>query len=1435
MDRSEEISERSQNAADILIVDGNRIDAERTRMELRRAGVSNSFRLVGDMRALRKALQACAPDVVISELDSPGLDGHAVYRVVRDLSRDVPLIFFSNVSYEDAAFASGPSAAIDYVPKSNPSRLPDAVEAAVREAHERRGLRRSLRTVSVRSREAGERLESIWRVVNDPATLGNELSSVLNEAVARIGRGLPYFGLLGHIDASEFVIDVVCGSLGPEGGPARRLIRVGGRGNASAFMHVRDVGAGRTASWDDIEAFPNPPRYSRDAGLRSQITTQFIACGTTYIMTIGSLESPSQTPFCADDYAYVEVVGSILARQLEKQRHDDSVLSAQMHSRRQAERLEALWRIFNSTNLRGDDFIGALLREGSAAMRPQQRFTGTLGHVDGDDFVMDAYAGEPDPADGPARELLPVGFRGKLSESLMGRDLTGPRTKSWTDCLALPDLPERTRQAGIRAQITTQFTAQGKLYLLSLASRETQAVPFSWDDHEYIEVLASMFARQLELEAAESSIRDAEARTRQHAVRLDALWRVVNDQSLRGRAFIQALLDQGAAAIRSGPGWRSVLRHKDGADFVIDASSAPGVWIEHVSIPPGAGTRRTRTWQAGGRSVIATNFEAGGRAYELILGSLEALDGDFVPQDDEYVEVLASVMARQLDLEKMEGSLDQAEILGRHHAQRLEALWRVVNSPALRREEAIVAMLDQGAAAIRPAQAFRGFLSRFEAEEIVVVAVGTNPVVQIGTRLRLKDTIMPLAGRTQGWHDLTELAAIPVGLLMIGWRAIIVTTFDAGGSRYALTFGSSEPTAPFGPEDVGYLEVVASSFASRLQVDMLEDSLRDSDERSKEHAERLEALWQVVNNSNLGSEELILAMLRQAGAAIRPGQEFEAILARVEGEDVVVEAVAGPPKAPGEEELSRVGTVVPLSGTSLGRVIAEGGGTRFWDDLETSTYSSDATRLRGTRSMVITTFRAGSSTWALAFTSTRTMRSPSTAQDHAYIEVLASFFANHLQQRWQSERILYQQSYDVLTGLLNRSAFRSQARQAARTCERYAIIMVDVDSMHEVNESHSHTFGDAVLVEVGNALKKRAQNDEIVGRFGGDVFGIFIPDPPSADHVLARALDFSEAFAHPFSTGDRGGADFVSRTACIGVASAPEDGSQVETIISRSETALFTAQERGYGSTVAYAAGMEAEAQRRATLHTELREAIVSDQFTLYFQPHVEIKTGRVTGCEALIRWNHPVRGLLLPSHFIPFAEETGLIASIDAWVMNNAFSAAQELGRLWKSFRLYFNLSGRQAGDQRVVRAFTDAARCGLALENIGVEITESDAMRDVVATRHVCRALRRLNVRIAIDDFGTGYSSLSSLKRLPIDLVKIDRTFVSGVLTDPHDETITETIISIAEHFGFETLAEGAEQAEELAWLSARGCRYVQGYVISRPLPFQDFKTWLIERDIA
>jgi diguanylate cyclase (GGDEF)-like protein len=792
---------------------------------------------------------------------------------------------------------------------------------------------------------------------------------------------------------------------------------------------------------------------------------------------------------------------------------------------------------------------------------------------------------------------------------------------------------------------------------------------------------------------------------------------------------------------------------------------------------------------------------------------------------------------------RLELSLAGSEERSRRQAQRLEALWRILNDPQLQGPGLVTALLRQAAVALRPGQCFRGMLARVESTIVEIIAVGVTPsdqdwrmsMPEPGSRRALEETIIPNVSRSQAWDDLCTMVTFPEDLVRRGWRSAICTRFTAAGQHYALTFASPDVTTnSFGSEDIAYLEVLGASVARLMEVNELTDTLRDAEERSRQHAARLEALWRLVNDPSLPDAELWPAMLAQAAIEMQPGQAYRGTLWRIQNDEMVVEAFFAAPGVPDRGKTGGIGFTRPLEGTHVGELLAAGGGTRSWDDTHDMARPPTFRGMKRSRALVVTTFSAGGTMWALTFTSVAAAKKRLRAEENAYVEILASFFANRVQQRWQYERIQFQQSHDVLTGLLSRSQFRAQARTASRTGMHFAVLVVDINAFREVNESYGHMIGDAILVEVGSALLKRASAGEIVGRVGGDVFAIYIANPVSRDFVLGRAAHFAGAFADGFSTGDGHGTEFVSRTANVGIALAPEDGTEFDTILSRAEAALLSSKQRGQRTTTLFELGMEGDAHRRATLRNELAEAIAGNQFTLYYQPHVEISTGAVTGCEALIRWNHPERGLVFPGSFIPFAEQSGMITAIDDWVLQHACEASKELGAMRSGFRLFFNLSGRQAGDPKLIRALAAAARKGVALENLGVEITESDAMRDVEATRRVCRALRKLNVRVAIDDFGTGYSSLSFLKRLPVDIVKIDRSFISGVLTDPHDETIAETIISISERFGFESLAEGAEQDAEIEWLRKRSCHYVQGYAICHPLPMEEFKSWLNARSI-
>ncbi len=1145
-----------------------------------------------------------------------------------------------------------------------------------------------------------------------------------------------------------------------------------------------------------------------------------------------------------------------LLNDINAEKHDVEVSLGEVagHVRQQAKRQEALWRIVNTPSLRGDDLVHAMLREAALAVRPGQAYFGTLGHIEGSTYVLDATS------DDDAHRFLQVGLRTEVSNLLLARDLKGGRTQSWQDCQLDTELPTTAREIGLRSQIATQFSANETLYVLALASLEPPSENrFCAEDYEYIEVLGSFFARYLEQTRLEKSLRVAESRARQHAERLAALWQVANNPELRGKDLILAMLRQAAAAIRPGQRFHGLLGRIDGNEVVVVGVGAEAGTDEPISqvrvgrrtpldktiVPSGS---RTRCWDdlaalktapAGlaflrWRAVLSTQFEAGDMRYWLVFGSPEPAAIPFDEEDFAYVDLLASSFADHMQVSQLEVSLRDAEARSRFHAERLEALWQIANDPKLEGQELMLAMLRHVALTMHPDQPSCGLLGRLEGSDVVLIGVGGvafagHTALRIGSRAPIDQTSITSVSRTRCWNDFSTSEDAPPGLAALGWRAAISTQFEAGGARYLLTFGSSKPAAaPFNDDDFAYLDVLVSSFANRLQVSQLKGSLRDEEDRSRQHADRLDALRKIVNNPTLHDQELLLAMLGQAAAAIRPGQNYRAVLWSVQGTELVVECVACA-MPPMDDTFPAIGASIPVAQTVIGRVVSAGRGTRSWDDFLASKELSPLARANSTRSLIVTTFNAGATDWGLSFASAEATREPWGPQDHAYIEVLASFFANHVQQRWQFERIQYQQSHDVLTGLLSRSQFRSQARAAARTNAHYAIILVNIDGFREINESRGHMIGDAVLVEVGNALRKRAGGDEIVGRIEGDVFGIYLPNPVSSEAVHERAADFADVFSTPFPTGDRDGTDAISRTGTLGVAIAPDDGTMIDAVLSHAGTALIKAKERGRGSMVFYETGMEGDAQRRAALRNELAIAVAQNQFTLYYQPHVEIATGNISGCEALIRWNHPTRGLLLPSAFIPFAEQSGIITSIDNWVMQNAFAAANELASLRPGFRVYFNLSGRQASDPKVIHTFTTAARNGVELSNIGVEITESDAMRDVELTRHVCRALRRLNVRIAIDDFGTGYSSLSLLKRLPVDILKIDQSFVSGILKDRHDATIAETIISMTKHFDFACLAEGVECVEEMEWLKQRSCRYMQGFAICAPLTFDAFKAWL------
>lgn len=392
-------------------------------------------------------------------------------------------------------------------------------------------------------------------------------------------------------------------------------------------------------------------------------------------------------------------------------------------------------------------------------------------------------------------------------------------------------------------------------------------------------------------------------------------------------------------------------------------------------------------------------------------------------------------------------------------------------------------------------------------------------------------------------------------------RDVRYRAFDAGANDFILRpFDRRELIARLGT----LLALADAQRRLAMQVESLEASLLDSEARSRQHAERLEALWRIVNNPSLAEEDLVVAMMRQGAAAIRPGQPFMALLSRIEGDDIVTEAAATVDPAEPIDPLVAVGARIPLARTRVAEYLASGG-THSQDDALTDADSSAHVRALGWRAMITAFFRAGGAVYVLLFASTQPTLMPFGPQDHAYAEVIAAFFATHFQQRWQSLRIRDQLDHDSLTGLNNRSRFRSLGRAAFDPSQRCAIAVLDLDDFQALNERYGHLTGDAVLVEVAAALAEQLAEDELAARVGGDSFAVFFPRVPSREWLEMRAERLATIFDTGIPIGDREGRETVVASGTIGIALAPDDATTFDQLLFRSEGATSAAQSVPHG------------------------------------------------------------------------------------------------------------------------------------------------------------------------------------------------------------------------------------------------------------------------------
>ncbi|ABL00595.1 bifunctional diguanylate cyclase/phosphodiesterase [Pelobacter propionicus] len=433
-------------------------------------------------------------------------------------------------------------------------------------------------------------------------------------------------------------------------------------------------------------------------------------------------------------------------------------------------------------------------------------------------------------------------------------------------------------------------------------------------------------------------------------------------------------------------------------------------------------------------------------------------------------------------------------------------------------------------------------------------------------------------------------------------------------------------------------------------------------------------------------------------------------------------------------------------------------------------------------------------------------------------------------KRFEGE-LMHMAHHDALTGLPNRTLFFDRLRQGLYKKERsgkmLAVIYLDLDRFKIINDTLGHHTGDMLLKEVADRLRGVVRKADTISRLGGDEFTIIIDEIATpADSLLV-----AEKILHVFSAPFRLEKHEMFITASMGVTLYPNDGDTAEKLLKNADTAMYHAKEEGRNTYQFFSEEMNSRVSERLSMETGLRHALARNEFLLHYQPRVNTTTGRIVGVEALIRWQQPQKGLILPDAFIPLAEETGLIIPIGEWVLRNTCTQArawQEAG--FAQMRISVNISCRQFTHDNLPDTIRGILReTGLQPSCLELEITESVIMLNPERAISLLNELKEMGISIAIDDFGTGYSSLSLLKRLPADILKIDKSFVSGIPGNKSDETLVATIINLGHNMGLGLVAEGVERQEQLHFLEERNCQEVQGYYFSKPLPAETLQPLL------
>ena len=451
------------------------------------------------------------------------------------------------------------------------------------------------------------------------------------------------------------------------------------------------------------------------------------------------------------------------------------------------------------------------------------------------------------------------------------------------------------------------------------------------------------------------------------------------------------------------------------------------------------------------------------------------------------------------------------------------------------------------------------------------------------------------------------------------------------------------------------------------------------------------------------------------------------------------------------------------------------------------------------------------------------------------LQTIESKSANEVALLKHKEELEKLANYDQLTHLPNRLFFKTYLKKsvakAVRNKRTLAVLMLDLDRFKDINDSYGHTMGDEILKIVSQRLLDRVREGDLVARLGGDEFAIILEDLTYEDDVTKVAKSILQTISKTciLSNGVE-----VHIESSVGIIIAPKDAQDVEKILQYADSALYQAKNDGRGILSFYTDEMTKKAMQKVAYENALRKSIENNELELYYQPQVHLQTGRIVSAEALLRWHYPEVGIVSPTIFIPIAEETGIINAIGEWVINEACRQGKQWLDSGYNITIAVNVSPNQVKYQNLPALITEALKSsGYAADKLEIELTESSLMQREEEIVEMLHSLRAKGIRLAIDDFGTGYSSLSYLKRFPIDMIKIDKSFIDDIPYEKDDMAIVIAIIEMGKALGYQVLAEGTEQQEQLDFLKEKGCNLYQGYIKSKPVPAKEFEKLLREQN--